>query len=413
MIISSNRTPPMFNISSNFEGVKEEDKKKSEEARTTQIVTSAWGKGSLADKLTTGNVPAEKKERNVALQVDKARAVRFPQDSIPNRFESDKEKVKLTNKGAQTGGKENSQQAIGVTKAVKPTLTKGNQVEKLTAENVSAQKKEESVPFYAKLETPDDILNELYASVSKDLKTSKHVEKKKEDETTDVKIDRTHEIRFPGDSITNKIQDNPDAPSVSAKKLMSLLKISGWKKDSFIDRVFMPDGILTTLKIDKIREIRFSQDSIADHTQSRVNDLSISLKQLVINLKTSGWKKDCFIDLVLMPDNTLTTLDNRRLEAAKQAAFELTQKPKGKTEFTIRARIRHHSEKDEEKLNLITNLYLNKYIEKTRLPLAPDIEKQTLGQAVIIRMHTGEKFIDQSLRIYGFSTIRVRHQYKG
>ncbi|MCH9625335.1 MAG: hypothetical protein S4CHLAM123_05060 [Chlamydiales bacterium] len=64
---------------------------------------------------------------------------------------------------------------------------------------------------------------------------------------------------------------------------------------------------------DEIKPIRYSQYSIDNKTQE-----GMELSELFQNMSANGWKKETSIAVVVMPDGKLTSLDNRRLYTAKK-----------------------------------------------------------------------------------------------
>jgi len=63
----------------------------------------------------------------------------------------------------------------------------------------------------------------------------------------------------------------------------------------------------------EIRSIRYSQYSIDNKTQK-----GMELSELFQNMNADGWKKETSIAVVVMPDGKPTSLDNRRLYTAKK-----------------------------------------------------------------------------------------------
>ena len=85
-----------------------------------------------------------------------------------------------------------------------------------------------------------------------------------------------------------------------------------------------------------ILDIRYSQDSINDHTSD-----GLTLDELVESMKKS-WKN--FITVVEMPDSKLVSLDNRRLYVAKKVVLNFDD------EFEIKIQKVHHQDKAPKSL---------------------------------------------------------------
>lgn len=67
-------------------------------------------------------------------------------------------------------------------------------------------------------------------------------------------------------------------------------------------------------------EIRFSQNSVSFNKIDRVTGQSYTYDDLVSSMRTNGWKGDP-VDLVRMPDGILTSMDNTRITAAREASI--------------------------------------------------------------------------------------------
>ena len=69
-------------------------------------------------------------------------------------------------------------------------------------------------------------------------------------------------------------------------------------------------------------EIRFSQKSVSFNETDRVTKQSYTYDDLVASMKLNGWKGDT-VDVVRMPDGELTSMDNTRISAAREAGIEV------------------------------------------------------------------------------------------
>jgi len=68
--------------------------------------------------------------------------------------------------------------------------------------------------------------------------------------------------------------------------------------------------------------VRFSQSTISYHRIDRSTNLPYTYDDLVDNMRNYGWRGDP-IDVVHMPDGILTSVDNTRLAAAREAGINI------------------------------------------------------------------------------------------
>jgi filamentous hemagglutinin len=69
-------------------------------------------------------------------------------------------------------------------------------------------------------------------------------------------------------------------------------------------------------------EIRFSQSSVSFNKTDRVTGQSYTYEDHVTNMRSNGWNGDP-IDVVRMPDGKLTSMDNTRIAAAREAGIDV------------------------------------------------------------------------------------------
>ena len=67
-------------------------------------------------------------------------------------------------------------------------------------------------------------------------------------------------------------------------------------------------------------DIRFSQNSVSFNKTDRVTGTNYTYNDLVKNMRENGWVGDP-VDVVKMPDNKLTSMDNTRIAAAREAGI--------------------------------------------------------------------------------------------
>ncbi|MCE2860259.1 MAG: hypothetical protein LW731_10510, partial [Oxalobacteraceae bacterium] len=68
-------------------------------------------------------------------------------------------------------------------------------------------------------------------------------------------------------------------------------------------------------------EIRFSQNSISFGKIESTTKQAYTYDDLVASMRTNGWKGDP-VDVVRMPDGRLTSIDNTRIMAAREAGID-------------------------------------------------------------------------------------------
>jgi hypothetical protein len=69
-------------------------------------------------------------------------------------------------------------------------------------------------------------------------------------------------------------------------------------------------------------EIRFSQNTVSYSKTDRVTGSKYTYDDLVTSMKNTGWKGDP-VDVVKMPDGKITSMDNTRITAAREAGIDV------------------------------------------------------------------------------------------
>ena len=69
-------------------------------------------------------------------------------------------------------------------------------------------------------------------------------------------------------------------------------------------------------------DIRFSQNTVSYNKIDRKTGKKFTYDDLVDNMKKDGWKGDP-VDVVKMPDGKITSMDNTRILAAREAGVEV------------------------------------------------------------------------------------------
>lgn len=154
-----------------------------------------------------------------------------------------------------------------------------------------------------------------------------------------------------------------------------------------------PNDKLVRIKGNEILDIRFSQDTISSCTED-----GIHIAKLSYLIRTKGFREDKALTLVEMPDVEITSLDNRRLQAAKFVVNNYSRS------LEITAKVFHHTikaPKDWE--HAIRNKYFEfwrsypgEFVRLPELPVLEDyteeeqLRRGTYGDLVYTRMSSGE-----------------------
>ncbi|WP_275671814.1 DUF637 domain-containing protein, partial [Pseudomonas mandelii] len=75
-------------------------------------------------------------------------------------------------------------------------------------------------------------------------------------------------------------------------------------------------------------DIRFSQNTVSFNKTDRISGTNYTYDDLVQSMKTNGWKGDP-VDVVRMPDGKLTSMDNTRIAAAREAGIDVNASVRG------------------------------------------------------------------------------------
>ncbi|CDG82990.1 putative uncharacterized domain protein [Janthinobacterium agaricidamnosum NBRC 102515 = DSM 9628] len=88
--------------------------------------------------------------------------------------------------------------------------------------------------------------------------------------------------------------------------------------------VLSKDGVNSAVSFGS-DEIRFSQNSVSFGKVDRATNQAYTYDDLVKSMQTNGWKGDA-VDVVRMPDGHLTSIDNTRISAAREAGIDVQAK---------------------------------------------------------------------------------------
>ncbi|SED00150.1 hypothetical protein SAMN04490185_2537 [Pseudomonas frederiksbergensis] len=75
-------------------------------------------------------------------------------------------------------------------------------------------------------------------------------------------------------------------------------------------------------------DICFSQNTVSFNKMDRISGTNYTYDDLVQSMKTNGWKGDP-VDVVKMPDGKLTSMDNTRIAAAREAGIDVNASVRG------------------------------------------------------------------------------------
>jgi uncharacterized Zn-binding protein involved in type VI secretion len=78
----------------------------------------------------------------------------------------------------------------------------------------------------------------------------------------------------------------------------------------------------TDVTLHSAEDIRFSQKSVSYSKVDRATGKSYTYDDLVESMRSNGWKGDP-VDVIKMPDGKLTSMDNTRIAAAREAGVEV------------------------------------------------------------------------------------------
>lgn len=145
---------------------------------------------------------------------------------------------------------------------------------------------------------------------------------------------------------------------------------------------------------EEILSLRFSQDSVDPLSSDNLNLFEV--------IKAKGWKQGNTIKIVMMPDDNLTSIDNRRLLAVKQIVRE------SHSFFNARNAVQASKFQHQETTSNVLQKQMKglkvKVLKKGHLPAENSmlgIEAQSYGAMIYYRMRLGNK--DAQETPYGFN----------
>lgn len=214
--------------------------------------------------------------------------------------------------------------------------------------------------------------------------------------------DRANHSAKPGEETISKL-DERKLRKLEKQRLKDE-KIAGAKKknekSSF--EVTKNEHVPTTLKLDsheKIKNMRYSQDSIADKSADGIDLFTV--------IKDKGWKTGVTMMGVEMPDGKYTSLDNRRLFALKRIVNEAASNVFKEAAIKPAMHIYKHdhtSEKIQKEVKRLKNLSEN--LGRSQGPGLEEsgIKEGTIGALVYYRMRGGGANSLNEKNTYGFES---------
>ncbi|WP_317619084.1 hemagglutinin repeat-containing protein [Dickeya zeae] len=109
-------------------------------------------------------------------------------------------------------------------------------------------------------------------------------------------------------------------------------------------------------------EIRFSQNTVSNNKTDRGTGVKYTYDDLVSSMRKDGWKGDP-VDVVKMPDGNMTSMDNTRISAARDAGIR------------VEANVRSYDDK-------LTSSEIERFSDRKR-----DFVPQTWGEAITGRIN--------------------------
>ena len=92
--------------------------------------------------------------------------------------------------------------------------------------------------------------------------------------------------------------------------------------NTIIKQINAGNGTVNNISNLNPNEIRFSQNTVSYSKTDRVTGSKYTYDDLVTSMKNNGWKGDP-VDVVKMPDGKITSMDNTRITAAREAGIDV------------------------------------------------------------------------------------------
>lgn len=100
-------------------------------------------------------------------------------------------------------------------------------------------------------------------------------------------------------------------------------KVAGTVKEWFgTGNKINTDKVINEIQHLDPNNVRFSQNTVSFNKTYRVTDENYTYNNLVESMRQNGWQGDA-VDVVKMPDGAMTSFDNTRISAAREAGIDI------------------------------------------------------------------------------------------
>lgn len=145
----------------------------------------------------------------------------------------------------------------------------------------------------------------------------------------------------------NEVAKQYDSAMQTQSIAIALAGMKGIQIESNINKapVIKPNGS-TTSSFDA-NEIRFSQNTVSHNKTDRGTGVKYTYDDLVSSMKKDGWKGDP-VDVIKMPDGKVTSMDNIRISAAREAGIKVEANVRSYNEKLTPSEIERFSDRKRE-----------------------------------------------------------------
>ncbi|WP_107759505.1 hemagglutinin repeat-containing protein [Dickeya sp. Secpp 1600] len=143
---------------------------------------------------------------------------------------------------------------------------------------------------------------------------------------------------------------------------IALVGMKGMQVESAVNKGSSAKPGNSSLSSFDANEIRFSQNTVSNNKTDRGTGVKYTYDDLVSSMRKDGWKGDP-VDVVKMPDGNMTSMDNTRISAARDAGIK------------VEANVRNYDDK-------LTSSEVERFSDRKR-----DFVPQTWGEAITGRIN--------------------------
>ncbi len=143
---------------------------------------------------------------------------------------------------------------------------------------------------------------------------------------------------------------------------IALVGMKGMQIESAVNKGSTAKPGNSSLSSFDANEIRFSQNTVSNNKTDRGTGVKYTYDDLVSSMRKDGWKGDP-VDVVKMPDGNMTSMDNTRISAARDAGIR------------VEANVRSYDDK-------LTSSEIERFSDRKR-----DFIPQTWGEAITGRIN--------------------------